>query len=56
MARYLHIAMGSASETEYFLILAHDLGLCDDASYGELSTGVTEIKRMLTSLVQKIKE
>lgn len=48
--------MGSASEVEYSLILAHDLDMCDEAGYAELSTEVTEIKRMLTSLVQKIKE
>ena len=28
MARFLQIAMGSASELEYQFLLAHDLGIC----------------------------
>ena len=32
-ARFLQIAMGSASETEYLLLLAHDLGFFSQADY-----------------------
>lgn len=54
-ARFLHIAMGSASELEYLLFLAGDLGLLETEECDQLSSRVTEIKRMLTSLIQKLK-
>jgi four helix bundle protein len=54
-ARFLHIAMGSASELEYHLLLAHDLGLLTATDYAPLVDRVTEIKRMLTSLSKKLK-
>ena len=48
-ARFLQIAMGSASETEYQLLLSHDLGFLNKAQYDQLNTDVTEIKGMLAS-------
>jgi len=54
-ARYLQIAMGSASETEYQLLLSHDLGFLTTAQYDQLNTDVTEIKRMLASLLKTIR-
>jgi four helix bundle protein len=55
LARFLQIAMGSASELEYHLLLAHDLNLLNAKNYESLQTDVTEIKRMLTSFIQKLK-
>ncbi len=55
LARFLQIAMGSASELEYHLLLAHDLGLLNSQDYGQLAREVTEVKRMPTSLIQKLK-
>jgi four helix bundle protein len=55
LARFLNIAMGSASELEYQLLLAHDLKLVDTDEHQSLSGDVIEVKRMLTSLVQKLK-
>jgi len=55
LARFLNIAMGSASELEYQLLLAHDLKLLDADEHQSLSVDVIEVKRMLTSLVQKLK-
>jgi four helix bundle protein len=52
--RFLQIAMGSASELEYQLLLSRDLGLVADANYDQLNLQVTEIKRMLTSLIKKL--
>ena len=54
LARFLHVAMGSATELEYHLLLAHDLGLMDKLTYEKLVSGVIEVKRMLTSLIQKL--
>ena len=47
LARFIHIAGGSASELEYHLILAHDLGYLDSKSHTELDISINEIKRML---------
>jgi four helix bundle protein len=54
-ARFLQIAMGSASELEYHLLLALDLGFLDHSRHQTLTTEVTEVKRMLTALIQKLK-
>ena len=53
--RFLHIAGGSASELEYHLLLARDLELLPVDAYETLAANTTEIKRMLTSLAQKLK-
>jgi four helix bundle protein len=55
LARFLQISMGSASELEYHLLLAHDLELLDVQSSLNLSDDVTEIKRMLASLIKKLR-
>ena len=54
-ARFLQIAMGSASELEYHLLLSHDLGYLEKEDCNRLSMNVIEIKRMLTSFIQKLK-
>ena len=54
-ARYCSIAMGSASELEYHLLLAKDLNLIKPADYEDLAPRATELKRMLTALMQKLK-
>jgi four helix bundle protein len=54
-ARFLQMAMGSASETEYQLLLSHDLGFLDKENYIKLNTDVTEVKRMLTSLLKTLR-
>ena len=54
-ARFLQIAFGSASELEYHLLLARDLGFLPVPDYGQLESEVTAIKRMLTGLLQKIR-
>ena len=53
-ARFCSIAMGSASELEYHLLLAKDLKLINPAHYEELAPRATELKRMLTALIQKL--
>ncbi|GAB4514095.1 MAG: four helix bundle protein [Anaerolineae bacterium] len=54
LIRFLQIAMGSASELEYQLLLAHDLKLMDSQSYNILNTSLLEVKRMLNSFIQKL--
>src|SRR5919201_1444271 len=53
-ARFWSIAMGSASELEYHLPLARDLKLIKPNNHAELSQRATELKRMLTALIQKL--
>lgn len=55
MGRFLHIAMGSASEAEYHILLARDLKFLDDRMYDELNVQVVDVKRMLASLLNKLK-
>jgi four helix bundle protein len=50
----LEIALRSASETEYHLLLARDLGYLELKTYEALNDQVTEVKRMLTGLIQKV--
>jgi len=53
-ARFLGIAMGSASEVESHFLLARDLTLLETSEHLKLEDQVKEIKRMLTSLFQKL--
>ena len=55
LARFLQIAMGSASELQYHLMLAHDLGLLTDSDYNQLDQKTGEVKSMLTSFIKKLK-
>jgi four helix bundle protein len=55
MGRFLQIAMGSASELEYHLLLGHDLEMVDAPDYQRLSEEVVEVKRMLASLIDKLR-
>lgn len=55
LARFIHIASGSASELEYQLILAHDLGYIRDELYPNLNAEINEIKRMLVGFEKAVK-
>jgi four helix bundle protein len=54
LARFLSIAMGSASELEYLLLISLDLGYLDRIDYKDLDVAATEVKRMLASLISKV--
>jgi four helix bundle protein len=53
-AAFLQIAFGSASELEYQLLLARDLGFLVTPAHSTLNADITECKRMLTSLIQTV--
>ncbi len=55
LARFMYIAMGSASELEYHLMLAHDLGFFTNADYERLNQETMELKQMLTKFIKKLK-
>ena len=50
------MAMGSASELEYHLLLAKDLEYLSAPNYQPLHESVTRVKRMLASLINKVDE
>ena len=54
-ARFLQMGMASASELEYLLLLAQELGMLPRRVYEQLESQVKEIKRMLTSLIQRVR-
>ena len=53
-ARFLSIASGSASETEYHLLLAHHLGYISVDDYQVMNEQVNAIKKMLGALRRKL--
>lgn len=55
LARFLRIAMGSANELEYHLILARDLGYLSPESYESSASSASEVKRMLSGLLTRLK-
>ncbi len=55
LARFLDIAMGSASEAEYQILLSHELGYIKTDLYEKLKSAVEEIKRMLAGLIQRLR-
>jgi four helix bundle protein len=55
-ARFVQIAMGSASEVEYHLLLAKDLGYVDNDAFESATASVQEVKRMLASLLRTVRE
>ena len=54
-AHFLQMAMGSASELECRLLLARDLEWLDAESHQTLEAQATEVKRMLASLIRKLR-
>ncbi len=56
LARFCQIAMGSASELEYHLLLAKDLGFLVENDYQNLSKENTAVKKMISSLILRLRE
>ncbi|MEO8577064.1 MAG: four helix bundle protein [Gemmatimonadales bacterium] len=53
--RYIRIALGSSTESANHLILLHDLGIIDEASFTSLNSKLDEIGRMLTGLEKRLR-
>ncbi len=54
-ARFLQIALGSASEVDYLLLLLRDLDMLDAAIYQSLNNQTAEVKRMLIGFLQHLR-
>src|SRR5580700_3617062 len=52
--RFLQIASGSASELDYHFLLARDLLFLPQADYVRMDNQLSALRRMLTSLLQKV--
>lgn len=52
--RFLQMAMGSASELEYHLLLSKDLVYLKTDKYEQIQPQVEEVKRMLAALIRKV--
>jgi four helix bundle protein len=53
--RFLHIAMGSAFEVENHILLAGRLDYLDEEHVTSMTEEVIELKKMLGSLMRKVK-
>ena len=49
LARFVSIAAGSASEVEYLVLLAADLGYLTAPDQSRLATAVVEVRKMLAA-------
>jgi four helix bundle protein len=54
LARFLRIATGSASELEYHMLLAYDLGFIETGNYEQINQQITEVLRMLKGLIHRL--
>jgi four helix bundle protein len=55
MSRFLYMAMGSACEAEYHLLLERDLTFLPTSEYQTLNAQVVEVKKMLASFVSRLR-
>ena len=55
LARFLQIALGSAKESEYHLLLAKDLRYVTLETYNEINSKLDELKRMLAGLINTVR-
>ena len=53
---FLEIASGSAGEVDCALEVSRDLGFLDASRYPAFSRSITEIRKMLWSLIEKVSE
>jgi len=52
--RFLQIALGSAHELEYFILLSRDLKFIEESTYIILDEKINDIKKRIYSLSQKL--
>ena len=56
LARFVRIALGSASELDYHWLLARDLGFLAINDFTRAADGLTEMRKMLTSFLNSVEE
>ena len=55
-ASFLDIAVGSAAETTYLLLLAHDLGHLSTEKYRKLDDELARLRRMLSAFRRRLEQ
>jgi len=55
LAQSLRIALGSAGELEYYVILAGDLKLLSDTDRKSLSKEISDVKAVITGFLKSVK-
>jgi four helix bundle protein len=55
LARFLQMGMRSASELDYQLILARDLGYIAKDAHTPLESELSEVKKILNALIRKVR-
>jgi four helix bundle protein len=53
-ARFVKVSMGSASELDYHLLLSRDLGFLEADTYERAAMSLTEVRKMLASLLSTV--
>ena len=54
-AHFLQISIGSASETEYQLLLAHDLEYINNADFERLTNEIVSVRKMIIKYQSELK-
>jgi four helix bundle protein len=54
LKQFLRIALGSANELQYQILLAHDIGYIDTPPFEQLSAATLEVRGMLTNLIRSL--
>jgi four helix bundle protein len=54
LRRFLQIALGSACELDYLLLLAKDLEYLPTQQQSQMAAELTEIRKMLVALIQRL--
>jgi four helix bundle protein len=56
LARFMTIAMGSANELDYQLLLARDLGYLSSPRYDQLSLETQSVAKMLATFITRLRQ
>jgi len=56
LARFMSIAMGSANELDYHLLLARDLGYLPPLRYDQLSVETQSLTKMLATFINRLRQ
>ena len=55
LKRFLNIALGSACEVDYYVLLAGELGYIDSTAHASLTDDTLRLRRQLGAFIQKLK-
>ena len=56
LIHFLHVALGSASELEFQLLLSVDLALLSESTAAPLLSRTSDLKRMLAGLIKSLRK